>query len=78
MTALPDFKSHKERDDYFRDNADYFSVIRMGGIGVSERIEAKTLAEAEKAIKIRQAVIGGRFLIYAVIDQQSALAKTVK
>ena len=74
---LPDFKSHAERDAYFADNADYFTVVSKTGVGSYSRDETKTLAQAESLAKTRQLVGGGRYMIYAVIGTQSAYVKSV-
>jgi len=73
----PDFQTAKERDDYFRENADYFTVVSRGGVGTYVRNECKTLAEAEKLAQTKRVVAGGGWLIYAVIGQQSALVKAI-
>ena len=72
---LPDFKSHEERDNYFREHADYFTVIKKTGVGTYSRDECKSLAEAENLVKTKQAIGGGNYLIYAVIGVQSAFVK---
>ena len=75
---LPDFKSHEERDNYFREHADYFSLVSKAGVGNYTRYEYKTLAEAEAAAQTKQTIGGGGWLIYSVIGEQSALAKAIK
>ena len=75
---MPDFKSHQERDDYFRDNADYYSLWNKNGVGHGNRSEYNSLEEAERAAQTKITIGGGRFLIYAVIGEQSALVKAVK
>ena len=75
--ALPDFKSIQERDDYFRDNADYFSLVSKTGVGNYGRDEYKKLAEAEAAAKTKITIGGGRYMIYAVIGVQSAFVKSI-
>ena len=77
LKNLPDFKTYQERDDYFRDHADYFTLIKKEGVGKYRHDVCKSLAEAEALAKIKQAVGGGRYLIYAVIGEQSALTKAV-
>lgn len=74
----PDFKTSQERDDWFRDNADYFTLVKKAGVGHYARDECKSLVEAEALAKTKIAVGGGRYLIYAVVGQQSALVKAVK
>lgn len=74
---IPDFKSSQERDDYFRDNADYFTAVRKSGLGY-ERNEAPTLAAAVNLAKTKITIGGGRYMIYAVIGEQSAFVQTVQ
>lgn len=78
MKTLPDFQSIQERDDYFRENADYFTLVNKSGVGVYNRDERKSLAEIESLAKTKQTIGGGRYMIYAVIGEQSAFVKTVK
>ncbi len=75
---MPDFKTSDERDEYFRDNAEYFTLVRKAGVGHYERSEYKSLAEAEKAGITKATIGGGGWLIYAVIGEQSALVKAIK
>lgn len=75
---LPDFKSIKERDDYFRDHAEYFTLVNKAGVGLYGRTESKSLEELERLAKTMVTVGGGRFMIYAVIGEQSAFVKAVK
>lgn len=74
----PDFKTYEERDNYFRDNADYFTLIKKGGVGHYARDERKTLAEIEALAKTKLTLGGGNYMIYAVIGEQSAFVKTIK
>lgn len=74
---MPEFKSHDERDQWFRDNADHFTVVKKSGVGTYERNEAKTLAEATKLAQTKHTIGGGNYMIYAVIGEQSALVTTV-
>jgi hypothetical protein len=69
---MPDFKSHDERDAYFRDNADYFTLVKKTGVGTYDRTEYKTLEEAKKAGQTRRATGVGGLMVYAVIGSQSA------
>ena len=73
--ALPDFQTYQERDKYFLENADYFTVIKKDGVGYYDRTELKALAQAQAVVKLKQTLGGGNFLIYAVIGQQSALVQ---
>lgn len=75
--ALPDFKSYQERDDYFRRNADYYTVVKKDGVGLYQRDECKALEEAVSLAQTRRAVGGGRYMIYAVIGEQSAFVRAI-
>lgn len=74
---LPEFKTYQERDAWFLQNADYFTVIKKEGVGHVARDEVKTLADAEILARIRQAIGGGNYMIYAVVGEQSAFVKAV-
>lgn len=76
IKRLPDFKSSDERDAYFRDHADFFTVVKKAGRGY-ERDECKTLADAEKLAKTKQVIGGSGYMIYAVIGEQSAFVKAI-
>jgi hypothetical protein len=78
MKSIPVFKNHDERDAYFRDNADYYTLVRKSGVGVYERIEYRTLAEALAAGQTKAVISGGGWMIYGVIGEQSAMVATVK
>jgi hypothetical protein len=73
----PDFKSYEERDAYFREHADYFTVVKKEGVGHYSRDEYKTLAEAERAAQTKALIGGGGYMIYAVISSQSAFVTSV-
>jgi hypothetical protein len=74
----PDFKTYQERDTYFAENAEYFTLVKKTGVGHYDRTEFKTLEEATKAAHTRQTVGGGGWMIYAVIGEQSAFVKAIK
>ena len=74
---LPDFQTYQERDEYFRDHADFFTLIKKDGVGHYERSEGATLAEIEKLAHTKISVGGGKYLVYAVIGGQSAFVKTI-
>lgn len=76
--SMPDFKSHQERDKYFRENAEYFTLIKKEGVGNYARDERKSLAEIEALAQTKITVGGGRYMVYAVIGEQSALVKTIQ
>lgn len=75
---LPDFQSIAERDAYFAENADYFTLVKKAGVGHYTRDETKTLVEAETLAKTKIAIGGGRYMVYAVIGVQSAFVKTIQ
>lgn len=75
---VPDFKSIEERDKYFRDNADYFTLVAKEGVGHYERTEYPKLAAAQKAGHTKATISGGGWMIYAVIGQQSAFVEAIK
>ena len=75
---MPDFKSHEERDAFFKEHAQYYSVVAKVGVGKYERLEAYTLAEAEKLAPTKALISGKGWLRYSVIGEQSALVKAVK
>lgn len=77
MTGLPEFKTYQERDKYFLDHAEYFTLVKKSGVGNYERSESKSLAELERLAQTKITVGGGRYLIYAVIGEQSAFVKTI-
>lgn len=76
--GLPDFKSWEERDAYFRNHADHYTLVRKSGVGQYDRSEFKSLAEAQKAGHTKALVGGGGWMIYAVIGEQSAFVETIK
>lgn len=74
----PDFRTADERDEYFRKNAGYYTLVAKSGVGKYDRTEYNSIAEAEKAAQTRQLIGGGGgWLIYAVIGEQSALVKAI-
>jgi hypothetical protein len=78
MIDLPDFKTYEERDKFFAEHAEYFTVVKKSGVGKYDRSEYKTLVEATHAAQTRQIVGGGGWMIYAVIGNQSAFVKAIK
>lgn len=78
LPPIPDFQSIEERDNYFRDNADYFVLYSTMGVGHRDRTEYKNLADAEKNAILRQIIAPeSRWMIYAVIGAQSAFVMSV-
>lgn len=74
---VPDFKTYQERDQYFLKHAEHFVIIKKSGVGGDERNTAKTLDEAERLAHTKKLIGGGRFLVYAVIGEQSAFVKAI-
>lgn len=77
MKSIPVFKSHDERDAYFRDNADHYTLVCKAGLGY-ERHSFKTLEEAKAAGQTKAVISGGGWMIYGVINEQSAMVATIK
>lgn len=77
MKSIPVFNSNTERDDYFRENAEQYTLVCKAGLGY-ERHSFKTLQEALKAGQVKQHVGGNGWLVYGVINGQSSLVATVK
>lgn len=75
---MPDFKSHEERDAYFRDNAQYFTLVKKSGVGNYDRSDYKSLVEAQKAGHTKVTIGGGGWMIYGVIGEQSAFIEAIK
>lgn len=75
---MPDFKSIAERDAYFRDHADHFTLVKKAGVGNYDRSEYKSLDEARKAAHTKVTIGSGGWMIYAVIGEQSAFVEAIK
>lgn len=73
----PDFKTYEERDKFFKENAEYFSLVKKTGVGHYDRTEYKTLEEAERAAQIKATISGGGWMIYGIIGEQSAFITSV-
>lgn len=78
MKSIPVFKSHEERDAYFREHADYYTLVCKAGVGTYSRSEFSTLEQALKAGQTKAIISGGGWLVYGVIGEQSAMVATVK
>jgi tripartite-type tricarboxylate transporter receptor subunit TctC len=74
---LPDFKTFTERDEYFRDHAEHFSIVKKAGVGGYSHDISKTLEEAIALAQTKHTVGGGGYMIYACIGQQSAFVTSV-
>lgn len=77
MKPLPTFTNHDERDAYFREHGEYYTLVCKAGLGY-ERHSYKTLAEALRAGQTKQHIGGNGWMVYGVINGQSALVSTVK
>jgi hypothetical protein len=67
---LPNFKTLKERQDYFRENADFFSVTCKVD-GFPQTTKHATIEEAREAGKVRARTWNKPCLIYGVIGLNS-------
>lgn len=77
MTNMPEFESSAQRQQWFVDNASYFTVIRRHAMK-NQRIECPTLGEAEAvAEKWVQNDPSARLLIYAVHGVSDSFVKSV-
>lgn len=73
---LPDFKTYQERDEYFKQHAEYYTLVKKDGVGNYQRDERKTLEEIDKLAQTKRTIGGGRYMVYAVIGEQSAFVKS--
>jgi hypothetical protein len=67
MIQLPDFKTAKERDQYFLENAEMFTVIRRLSPYSVDRHECKGYLEATRLADKLTKDTGRIYMIYAVI-----------
>jgi CRISPR/Cas system-associated endonuclease/helicase Cas3 len=68
-----DFETYQERDDWIREHADIYTVVRYLGPRLGyERHETKTLAAAEALARRMATEAGKPYLIYAVAKQRDA------
>lgn len=76
--SVPIFETYQQRDEWIKDHADYFTVVRYLGPRVGyERHEVKSFSEAE-ALAGRMSEASGRiYLIYAVCGIRDAFIKKV-
>jgi hypothetical protein len=73
---LPDFRSPKEKQAYFRDNADFFSATcRVDGFAQTSR--HATIGEARDAARTRAQTWKKVVIIYAVIGLTSEWLENV-
>lgn len=83
MQQMPDFKHEQDRRHWITENADYFSVVRVGSNRYSvsrpyQRAEFPRLEEAEQhAQGLVKADPSMRLLIYAVHGVHDTYVKTV-
>lgn len=75
---LPDFQTYQDRDKYFLENADYFTLIKKSGVGHYARDERKKLEDIEALARTKIAIGGGQYMVYAVIGNQSAFVKAIQ
>ncbi len=78
MTQLPDFKSINERDEYFLEHAEMFTVVRRLSPYSIDRHECKNYLEAitlaEKLVK----ETGRPYMIYSVIGPYDGFVVAVQ
>lgn len=75
---MPNFKNDEERMQWIVANNEYFTIIRRRNL-TNERVECKTLAEAEaEALRMLTKDKTARLMIYAVTGPYSAYIKTIK
>lgn len=67
-TAPLNFESYRDRDDWIRDNAKYFTVVRHLGRGKYERVEKPTLQEAQETAGCMAQEAKRPYIIYAVTE----------
>jgi hypothetical protein len=77
MKPIPDFKSIEERDTWFRDNADYFTVVRHNGHGNYTKIECNSLKEALYTAKWLATKHDNTWMIYAVVGVSDAFVRMI-
>lgn len=76
---IPEFSSREEREKWFVENADYFTIVRRAK-GKSYRVETKTLVRAEtlaKSIVEQPRYQHVRLLIYAVRGVSDTYVETI-
>jgi hypothetical protein len=76
MTQLPDFKTAKERDQYFLENAEMFTVIRRLSPYSVDRHECKGYFEATRLATKLAKEAGRPYLIYGVIGPYDSFIET--
>jgi hypothetical protein len=77
MTQLPDFKTPKERDEYFLANAEFYTVIQRLSPYSIDRHECKDYDEAVKVACDLVCVTGRPYMIYSVIGPYDSFIKSV-
>lgn len=74
----PEFRSPKDREEWVKAGADYFTVVRyLGPLKGYERHEVSTLAEAEALARRMAEQSGLRYMVYAVRGRSDAFLKWV-
>jgi len=74
---IPTFSSQQEREKWFIDNADYFTVIQFRGVGKYDRHELKTKDQAMEAAKLLAETKGGKWMVYSIVGESSVYVTTV-
>lgn len=77
MTQLPDFKTPKERDQYFLEHAEFFTVIRRLSPYSVDKRQCKGYFEATRLADKLVKESGRPYMIYSVIGPYDSLIETV-
>lgn len=78
MKQIPDFKTEKERQAWFIENADYFTAVTRRTLH-NERHEFKTRAEALAYANsiLQNDPLARPFMIYAVVNNSDTFVESV-
>lgn len=78
MTAIPDFPNEAARKIWFRENAEYFTIIYRKD-KKNQRVEAPSLVAARtEAMRILQKQPTLHLLIYAVVGASDNYVETIQ
>lgn len=74
---MPDWASALDRDKWFLENAEYFTIVRFKGVGDYERHERGSETEATELAEELVKGNNHRYAIYAVVRNESAFVKAI-
>ncbi len=77
MTQLPDFKSINERDQYFLEHAEMFTVVRRLSPYSIDRYGCRNFSAAERLATELAAKFQKPYMIYAVIGPYDSFVEAV-